>query len=157
MSKTEISDEYILGLVEGEGTFTFSSSNISGKKRKVPAFSIKMHFRDRRLIEEVRDKLGLKNRVYVYDHKGHDGAKRSPQAMLIVREFGSIKNVIIPFFYKKLRGNKAIQFEDWLERIGHDPDVPTSFRLIYRMYKSGFYGKNSNLRLWKSKMNKQHS
>ncbi len=132
--------DYIRGVVEGEGAFTFSSNR--KLKRKVPAFSIKMHVRDWKLLEEIRDTLNLKNKVYVYNHQKNDGSVRGPQAMLIVREFGQLKNIIVPFFYKKLRGNKGKQFEEWLERIGTDPEVPDSFRFIYKIYKAGFYDKN---------------
>lgn len=102
-----------------------------------------MHVRDKKLLELVRDSLGLKNKVYEYDHKRNDGFKRGPQVMLIVRELGNIKNIIIPFFYKSLIGNKARQFDEWIEKIGKDPWVPEKFKFIYKLYKSGFYEKNN--------------
>jgi len=134
----QLSYEYIRGLTEGEGTFTFSTSN----GRRIPAFAIKMHYRDKRLLETVRDTLGLRNKVYVYNHQGNDGHKRAPQAMLIVREIGSLKNVIVPLFYKKLYGNKASQFSEWMEKIGKDQDIPDIYKFIYKIYKSGFYDRN---------------
>jgi hypothetical protein len=133
-----LSYEYIRGVVEGEGCFTFSKS--SG--RKIPAFALRMHFRDEDLICAIRDTLGLRNRVYVYHYPGKDGVHRDPQAVLIVREFGQLKNIIVPFFYKKLKGNKGKQFYDWLEKIGSDPEVPRTFKIIHKIYKSGFYDKN---------------
>ena len=139
----KISFDYIRGLVDGEGTFTFSSHR--EKKRKIPAFSIKMHARDIELLRKVRDAMGLKNTVYKYYHQGKDGSKRGPQAMLIVREFGPLKNIIVPFFHKKLIGNKKKQFEDWIEKIGNDPEVPASYKFIYKIYKLGFYDKNPKL------------
>ena len=45
-------------------------------------------------------------------------------------------------FYKKLKGNKGRQFEQWLEKIGNDPAVPDSYKFIYKIYKAGFYDKN---------------
>ena len=138
--ENEISFDYIRGLVDGEGTFTFSSD--LKLKRKIPAFSIKMHVRDRELLMKVRTAMGLRNSIYVYNHQGKDGSKRGPQAMLIVREFGQLKNIIIPFFHKKLIGNKRKQFEEWLEKIGNDPDVPESYKFLYKIYKAGFYDKN---------------
>ncbi len=137
---SEISYEYIRGLVEGEGTFTFSTNKKIGIR--VPAFAIKMHVRDKKLLEAIRDKLGLTNKVYQYDHQRNDGHKRGAQAMLIVREFGQLKNIIVPFFYRKLRGNKAIQFHNWLENIGSDPMVSEHFKFIYKLYISGFYDKH---------------
>jgi hypothetical protein len=138
----QLSYEYIRGLTEGEGTFTFSISN----GRKVPAFAIKMHYRDERLLVAVKDALGLKNKIYVYNHQGNDGHVRVPQAILIVREIGAIKNVIIPLFYKKLYGNKAAQFLEWMEKIGKDPEVPDIYKSIYKIYKSGFYDKNKTFK-----------
>lgn len=137
----QLSYEYIRGLVEGEGTFTFSTTN----GRKVPAFAIKMHHRDKKLLEGVRDALGLKNKVYVYNHQGNDGHKRAPRAMLIIREIGALKNVIVPLFYKNLYGNKGIRFSEWMEKIGTDPDVPDVYKFIYKIYKSGFYDRNKIL------------
>lgn len=138
--KKSLSYEYIRGLTEGEGTFTFSSTGKLGKK--VPAFCIKMHIRDKKLLEMVRNTLGLKNKVYEYNHPGNDGADRGPGAMLIVREIGNLKNIIVPFFYKRLKGNKGIQFDGWLEKIGSDPFVPDGHKFIYKIYKAGFYDRN---------------
>ncbi|MBI5220492.1 MAG: LAGLIDADG family homing endonuclease [Candidatus Liptonbacteria bacterium] len=139
--------DYVRGLAEGEGTFTFSSftNKLTGECRKVPAFAIKMHVRDKVLLEKVRDILGITNKIYVYNHQGKDGYIRGPQAMLIIREYGTLKNIIIPFFYGKLYGNKANQFEAWLERIGDDPSIPKSYKLLYQLYKSGFYDRKMDL------------
>ncbi len=137
-TKTKLSYEYIRGLTEGEGTFTFCNSG----HRKIPAFTIKMHVRDKKLLEAVRDVLGLKNKVYQYHYPGNDGSARGPQAMLIVREIGNLKDVIIPLFAKKLAGNKGKQFDAWIEKIWEDPDVPRAYKLIYKIYKSGFYDRN---------------
>ena len=145
-NKSKLSSDYIRGLVEGEGTFTFSTSPHKSDpkwKYKIPSFCIRMHDRDTFLLEEVRDFLKLKNKIYRYHYPGNDGStKRGPQAILIVRDFYQIKRIIVPLFYKKLIGNKGRQFEEWISRIGSDPDVPSSFKLIYKMYISGFYDRN---------------
>jgi hypothetical protein len=133
-----LSHEYIRGVVEGEGCFTFSKS--SG--RKIPAFALRMHIRDEDLICAIRDTLGLRNRVYVYHYSGKDGCRRDPQAVLIVREFGQLKNIIVPFFYKRLKGNKGKQFDEWLEKIGSDPEVSKMFKIIHTIHKAGFYERN---------------
>ncbi len=131
---------YIRGLIEGEGSFTFSTNK--NLRIKVPSFILRMHFRDQKLIRGVRDTLGINNRIYEYHYPKKDGYNRGPQAMLIVREFPRLKNVIVPFFYKRLYGNKGLQFEEWLIKIGTDPEVPELYRLIYRMHKTGFYDRN---------------
>ncbi|MEK7546854.1 MAG: LAGLIDADG family homing endonuclease [Patescibacteria group bacterium] len=136
----KLSYEFIRGFIESKGTFTFSSNNKI--HRKVPAFAIKTNIRNKELIEKIRDSMGLENKVYEYNHQKNDGYKREPQAMLIVREFGQLKNIIVPFFYKRLKGNKGKQFEQWLENIGNDPAVPETFKFIYKIHKAGFYDKN---------------
>ncbi|MBI2628219.1 MAG: LAGLIDADG family homing endonuclease [Candidatus Niyogibacteria bacterium] len=138
-----LSYDYIRGLIEGEGTFTFDTrKQQNGTKLKIPTFALSMHIRDEDLIEAVRDTLRLKNKIYIYDHQKKDGYHRGPKAILIVREFPQLKNIIVPFFYKKLKGNKGRQFISWLEKIGTDPDVSKLFKLIYRLYKAGYYDKN---------------
>lgn len=142
----ELTYEFIRGLVVGEGCFTFSGRArrlASGEilKERIPAFAIAMHERDQWLLRQVRNKLGVQNPVYVYENNGKDGYKRGRKAVLIIREFESLKNIIIPLFYKGLSGYKALQFRDWLERIGSDLTIPQSFKLLYRLHKSGFYEK----------------
>lgn len=98
-----------------------------------------MHERDEYLIELVRDTLGLRNTIYNYDQRRSDGWKRGRKAVLMVREYESLRDVVVPLFYKKLRGNKGTQFMEWLENIGNDRDVPWRYKEIYDLYKSSFY------------------
>ena len=143
MLERKLTNDYIRGLIDGEGTFTFTTSrNYSGIKIKVPAFQLRMHIRDLDLVEGVRNHLGLKSNVYKYHHPGKDGANRGPYAMLIVREIGNLKNTVIPFFYNKLAGHKAVQFREWLENIRNDPMVPESYDILYRLHENGYYSKN---------------
>lgn len=143
MIARKLSKEYIRGLVEGEGCFTFSTTKQKNKKVHVPSFQIRMHIRDKELLEALRDLIGIKNKVYSYYYPGNDGYKRGAQAILIVREFPNLKNIIIPLFYDSLAGYKGIQFHEWLEKIGSDPLVPESFKFLHRLHKGGFYKKNS--------------
>ena len=39
-------------------------------------------------------------------------------ATLIVRDYLSLINVVVPFFYGKLRGYKGVQFQEWMRRLG---------------------------------------
>lgn len=102
-----LSDDYIRGLIEGEGYFG-PDTRISGEK--VPEFVLKMHVRDKELIEAVRDYLGIPNRVYEYIHNDRH------YAMLIVREIGALKNKILPLCNKKLLGHKGTQFSWWIQK-----------------------------------------
>jgi hypothetical protein len=62
----EISYDYIRGLVDGEGCFTFCSIKSNGLKKQLPAFVISMSERDEKLIGLVKEKLKLRNRIYKY-------------------------------------------------------------------------------------------
>lgn len=50
--KDRLTDDYIRGLIEGEGHFG-ADTRSSGEK--VPSFVLKMHVRDKELIEGIRD------------------------------------------------------------------------------------------------------
>src|SRR3989344_4008248 len=62
-----ITPEYILGIFEGEGTF---SNDRRQNGVPVPCVTLKMHFRDKALLEGIRDYFKLNNRVYEYIHGG---------------------------------------------------------------------------------------
>lgn len=149
-SKLKISNEYIRGLIEGEGCFTFSTTGITiitdnGEriKEKLPTFTIAMHERDEELLRAVRNNMGLiKNTVYNHKPYLKDGYKRGRMARFLVRDLRHLRNIIVPFFYKKLHGNKGRQFEQWIETIGNDPSIPFRYKNIYFLYKQGFYEKN---------------
>jgi len=145
-----LSYEYIRGLVEGEGCFTFCSQSLKrdykGRtvlRTKIPAFTLSMSQRDNELLGCVKETLGLRNKIYSYppriDKFSHN---RKGMSLLIIRDVGQLKNVIVPLFYKKLNGNKAKQFENWLENIGLDPDVPKQYKLIHKLYKFGYFDRN---------------
>ena len=143
-----LSFEYIRGLVEGEGSFTFSTTKYVNKSgdiiiNKIRSFIIGMHERDEVLLNMVKETLGIRNKVYRFNPRvSHDVCKRGGMVVLTVREFGQLKNIIVPFFYNRLKGNKGKQFIEWLEKIGSDPEVSEHFRFIYKIYKSGFYDRN---------------
>ena len=101
-----LTPEYIRGLFEGEGTFTNDGSR---NGRINPCVTLKMHYRDKELIEGIRDYFGLHHKVYEYTHQGRH------YAMLIIRDIPSLKNKMVPFFKNQLLGNKGMQFEGWLK------------------------------------------
>ncbi|MGC9598885.1 MAG: hypothetical protein ABSE18_00690 [Minisyncoccia bacterium] len=140
IEENRLSYEFIRGLIVGEGCFTFCGAGIGPQKSKIPTFALAMSEVDSNLITLVRDRLTLKNKVYNYGpRKSKDQYSRMGRAVLMVRDFGQLKNVIVPLCYKKLHGNKAKQFEEWMEKIGSEPYVQESYRFIYKIYKAGFY------------------
>lgn len=139
-----ITNEYIRGLVDGEGCFTFELSRFflpdgTASKRKIPSFRVQMHERDELLLWSIKNALGLKNKIYKYGPYDKDGINRGKQVVLAVRDLGQLKNIIIPLFYGRLIGHKRNQFSGWLEKMGADPDVPESYRLLYRLHVSGYF------------------
>lgn len=142
MLKRNLTKDYVCGLIEGEGSFMFSSKRGANKeKQKIPTFQLKMNSKNKDLVEGVRDFLGLKNKVYVYENKAKDKVIRDPYTLLIIRGVGDLKNIIVPFFYNSLAGCKEEEFIGWLERIGEDEAVPERYKIIHRLYKGGFYEK----------------
>ena len=140
MREKEITYEYIRGLIDGEGCFTFCSVP---SKERLPTFVLGMSNRDKKLIEKVRDKLGLKSEINCYKPRMRkDGYNRMGMCTLMVRDVGQLKNKIVPLFYKNLVGYKADQFEEWIEKIESDPLVPERYKFIHKIYKAGFYDKN---------------
>ena len=156
MDDVQLTNEYIRGLIEGEGSFTFHTNTELGtggkkRRRKIPVFALQMHERDENLIGAIRDHLGVKNKIYNYGSKdfvmmtitkGERVYKRGHKSILYVRDLGTLKNIIIPFFYKRLKGYKGIQFMEWLEKMGSDPEVSPGYKLLYRLYKCGYYDQN---------------
>ena len=141
----ELSEEYVRGLVEGEGCFTFDTRYPKNKPpQKIPTFVIAMHQRDHDLLMSVRKTMRLplinSHSIYDYGPWRKDGCNRGPTSKLIVRDYITLKEIVVPFFYGKLHGNKGKQFYEWLEKIGND-DVPSPHRLIYKFYKDGLYQK----------------
>lgn len=144
-----VSNDYIYGLVEGEGCFTLCTHKNNYSVFKVPTFCIQMHIRDRELIKTICNRLHLPNEIYEYQPSNKDGWNRGKTVRLVVREFESLKTKIIPFFYKKLHGNKGIQFEEWINKIGFDSLVSPKFRTLYELYQSGYYENFHGDTFWK--------
>lgn len=101
-----LSREFVCGLIVGEGCFSVVYH--SRDQRYVPTFEIRMHIRDKDLIEKVRDAIGLTETwVYEYTHGGRH------YCGFIVRRTATLLNVVIPYFDGYLDGYKKTQFDDW--------------------------------------------
>jgi hypothetical protein len=141
MSKNELSYEYIRGLIEGEGCFSFSTIGYKGStKLRIPAFILSMSKRDETLAYLIKEKLKIRNKIY--EHKipiRKDSYNRQPMITMIVRDIGQLKNIIVPLCYKKFHGNKGLQFEKWIGEIGSNPSVPKGYKFIHHLYEIGFY------------------
>ena len=142
-----LSNDYIRGLIDGEGCFTFEKSRIFGSNgeisyRKIPSFRIQMHERDYVLLWSIANTLGLKNKIYRVGPYRKDGINRGKQVVLAVRDFGQLRNIIIPLFYgNRLIGHKRNQFLSWLEKMGTDPEIANRYKLLHRLHRSGYFQK----------------
>lgn len=137
----QISQEFIIGLLTQKGSFTFSTRTKYNRKRKrsvhkIPTFSLTMNLKNEDLMNTIRNRLKLKNKLYKFTSQRIDGRKRNTSITLIVRELGNIERIIIPFFYKKFIGYRTEQFNNWLLAIEKDPLIPFSFKKIYWRHKA---------------------
>jgi hypothetical protein len=139
----KMSYEYVRGLVDGEGCFTFQTNTEKYGIRRIPHFTIVMDERDENLLRMVRNSMGLRNKIYNIPIR-KNGEYVGRKAVLSVRDFKQIKDIVIPFFYMRLKGYKGTQFIEWIEKFGSDPDVPDRFKSLYRLYKWGAYDKEPN-------------
>ncbi len=144
-----LSNDYIRGLTDGEGCFTFCTNTYRKEgraiKQKIPTFVIAMNVRDRWLLIETAEHLGIKDNVYIHKAWKKDGYNRGDTVRFMVRSFDQLKDIIIPFFYKKLAGYKGEQFVSWLESIGSDPAVAPRYKPLYNLYKSGYWDNPKNI------------
>lgn len=144
-----LSNDYIRGLTDGEGCFTFYPTSFMKAgvivKQKIPAFVIAMHVRDRWLIIEVAEHLGISGNIYINKNTVTDGHKRGDTARFIVRSLDELREIIIPFFYRKLAGYKGEQFMKWLYNIGNDPLVAPRYKILYEKHKSGYWDNPKNI------------
>ncbi|MDI6717693.1 MAG: LAGLIDADG family homing endonuclease [Patescibacteria group bacterium] len=150
-NSNQLSCEYIRGFIESQGVFGFSTGarRIDGTKYKIPAFIITVNEQDRDFLEKIKNTLGFKNEIYIQKGFQKDGIKRNEKAQLIIRDFEQLKDIIIPLCYKKLKGNKAKQFNDWMEKLGCDQNVSERYKSLYRLYKWGVYNKPKFAELFK--------
>mgnify|MGYP001612629962 CR=1 FL=1 len=138
-----ITADYVRGLIDGGGCFTFCKipQNKRGIKYKIPTFSIQMHERDAQLIKQVGRYLGIRDKVHILNAYIKDGMNRGKTARLMVRDFGELRDIIIPFFYKNLIGYKGKQLVNWLEKIGNDPEIHPEYKVLYNIYKKDHFNK----------------
>ena len=95
--------DFIAGLISVEGSFLWSNQ----KGIEIPVFQLKIQGDEKTLLELIKNKLELKEKVYEYRHQNRH------YALLLVRKRSSIENILIPFFEGRLIGKKRLQFENW--------------------------------------------
>jgi len=138
MRSEELTHDYIRGLINGQGCFTFHTvpNRLLGgvvKKVRIPAFILTTHDGEDDSMTAIRKCLNIEKEPY-----------RTSRSVfkLVIRDLGTLKNIIIPVCYNRLIGYKKQQFETWLNKMGTDPDVPDQYKLLYRLYKRGYFDQN---------------
>jgi hypothetical protein len=98
-SLIQLSPDYIVGLVDGEGSFTFRlNTNPNRRNRMEPRFYLKLRAEDKKLLESLNHFFGCGSVYIQKDHRpGHSLCYRFE-----VGNRSDLKEKIIPFFQKHL-------------------------------------------------------
>ena len=96
--------DFIAGLIAAEGIFM----QIKQKNQTIHVFQLKMHTVEYELLEQIKQRLGLKEKIHRYSHQNRE------YVLLLVRKRASIENSIIPVFTGRLFGKKKQQFDLWV-------------------------------------------
>jgi len=136
-----LNPDYIVGLVDGEGSFTIYIRNpdvIKTAKRRVlvePRFYIKLIEKDKDILYELKEFFGCGNVYFQKDtRKNHQNCYRYE-----VANRGELNKIIIPFFKKnrlKFKSkNKDFEiFCDLMDKINNgDHRTESGLREIYRI------------------------
>ncbi len=125
-----LSNEFIAGLIVGEGSFFWTTNKRKDKRIRIPVFSIGFHIRDFDLVVNIKYSLGLKDRVYEYYHNNRHYVR------FLVRDFEGLRKIIINI-YPYLAGYKKLQFIEWFKELGKE-DVPERYQSLYHIFKNKF-------------------
>lgn len=77
---------------------------------EIPVFQVRMHFKDKKLVEMVRDGLDLDELNHEYTHQNRH------YVLFTVRKRKTISEKLIPLLDGRLFGLKRIQFEIWKKK-----------------------------------------
>lgn len=114
-SRLKLSPKYIIGFVDGEGSFSVSIYYDGTMKNKIfvrPEFEIELRADDRKILERVRDTLGC-GRIYNLNYEKYGWY---PHVKYKVSNFKEIIEKIIPFFERyPLQSKKAKIFRYFRE------------------------------------------
>ncbi len=122
-----ISPDYIVGLVDGEGSFTVyiknfdDSKEIKRRSRAEPKFYLKLIEKDKNILYKLKDFFGCGNVYFQKDaRKNHQHCYRYE-----VTSRNDLAKIIIPFFKQNIlqlesKKNDFLLFCDLMERIKQD-------------------------------------
>ena len=106
-----LNKEFICGFISAEGCFSIVYHK--RQSRFVPVFEVRVHFKNREILELIRDGIGLE------EHRIHEYKRGKTHYLgLIIRRRSAIQDILIPYFTNYLHGAKKDQFEEWKNFIG---------------------------------------
>ncbi|PIT92895.1 MAG: hypothetical protein COU06_02825 [Candidatus Harrisonbacteria bacterium CG10_big_fil_rev_8_21_14_0_10_38_8] len=122
-------EEYVAGLVNCIGRFTFYTTYRKGVKLKTPAFLVSIPASNKYILEVIVATLDLKERIYTHKNIQSDHVSREKRCILIIRKYGSLRK-IIDFSYKYLLPEKILEMESWLAEIDTGTNVVDRFKTL---------------------------
>ncbi|MBI2443683.1 MAG: LAGLIDADG family homing endonuclease [Candidatus Magasanikbacteria bacterium] len=102
----KISLNFIAGIISVVGSFLW----VRQGKQVLPVFQLKMQAENKQLLEIIKARLGLPEKIYQYAHQNRH------YALLLVRKRSSLEKLIIPTLKNKLYGPKQAQFNRWMDK-----------------------------------------
>lgn len=98
--------DFIAGLLTCIGAFLW----VKQKETEVPVFQLKIQSADHELLELIKAKLEVREKIYKYTHQNRS------YSLLLIRSRRTIETKLIPIFEERLFGQKQIQFEKWKKK-----------------------------------------
>lgn len=98
--------DFIAGFLTATGSFNW----VKQKNSEVPVFQLKTKIDDLELLELIKAKLEVKEKVHTYTHQNRQ------YALLLIRSRKTIETVLIPILDGRLFGQKKIQFDLWQKK-----------------------------------------
>lgn len=133
--------DWLVGFTDGEGSFSTqlrtNNKNSKDISRVVFNYGIYLHIDDIEVLNFIKNKLNLNNKIYKLNRK--DGSQR---CQLNISDFKTLKETILPIFKSKLNTKKYHDFNIWCDMIE-----------LYTNKNIKFKDKLNDLILLRSKLN----
>ena len=118
--KAELTLDFIAGLITGNGSFLWIIQNTT---QEIPVFQLKMPIEDLYILEAIKAKLNLKEKIHSYSHQDRH------YAILLIRKRSTIENKLIPALEERLWGTKKQHFDAWKKKL-----FENKFKYIYKQH-----------------------